>query len=355
MTVGGLFNTTEGRNCPVSSNWGDVKGYVFGHTNRNPKDIDGDGDASSDITGSSTEYSLQVTNQIDGFYSASQRQSGFDQPNAPAGLTLGNTDPTNYFYGGKYGETKICIANYWRKINQIPDLNNSWLVANHLDLYDNRYNLHAYSDTSGKYKYNGDLIIHNRSGNNLNLKTTIYVDGDVWIKDNIYNNNDPLPWTHPVQIGYIFIIARGNIYIDPSVTNIDAILVAYPEFNNHKQSGQIWTCDPAGLDQYSHYSACWRKLVINGALIAQNLHLGRFTSDRDSGDVGTVEAIDCLETSSHFVAKPSDPITYCVNPKNRAGEEINLLPEYYIGLPSLPAWDEWMYERDSFAIKALNW
>ncbi|MCY4010895.1 MAG: hypothetical protein OXF30_02425 [Candidatus Saccharibacteria bacterium] len=360
LIIGGRFNPSEGRNCP-NLDFSQVKGYILGHTNPNPiEDIDGDGNTHGDITGSSTEYSLQVTNQIDGFYSASQRQSKFDpSPKAPSGLTLGNTNPT-LKYGGHYGKQETCIANYWRKVDKVPSLRSNWLLDDTLYLSDQRSRLHTYDVGGGKYKYNGDLIIRNNSASSLNLKTTLYVNGDVRIKDNIYNNNDNLPWTHPVQIGYIFIIAKGNIYIDPSVTNIDAILVAYPESHNDDDTGRIWTCDPEGLGRDNHYYACNKKLIVNGALIAQNLHLGRFAGVTGN-DVGTTQAVDCLEVSSHFRLPTGDSTKYCGfgsegdTPNNMAGEEINLLPEYYIGLPSLPPWDEWMYERDSFAIKALNW
>ena len=197
---------------------------------------------------------------------------------------------------------------------------------------------------NGRFYYKGDLFIENSApaGENLDLKTSLFVEGDVYIMDDIYNNNGQT-WHHPAQIGYITIISKGNIHVDGRVTHLDAMLVAQPDPTAPDDTGRLWTCVDAGAFQNGswvasstdHWHACQDQLVINGSLVANNIHLGRIGF--------TLEHITVLETSSH------EP-----GPGNRAGEEINLLPEYYLGSPSLPVWDEWLYEKDSFSVSPLN-
>ena len=178
----------------------------------------------------------------------------------------------------------------------------------------------------------------------LNLKTTLYVEGDVHIMNNIINENKDLTTLN--QINLIYIIVKGDIFIDHSVTQIDAVLIAMPK---NDKKGRIYTCyiddlstvDNIDLESLSvlqdktpderkeqnikYDQSCREKLTVNGALIARQVHLGRVT-------------------------KPATAI----EPEKTITEEINLLPEYFVGSPQLPAHTDWFYKSDSITILPTN-
>ena len=235
--------------------------FVAGHAEVTP---------SGDVRGSSVQYALQANNIIGGFYSASQRSS---DPKPLKGLTLSNNDIA-HAYGGSFGR-QSCIANYWREVEKLtaepasPNLDLSWLQNNDRKLYEA-----SPPDV---------LEIENgRAPDSLNLKATIYVDGDVYITDDIINNDANTPkWYNPSQIGYLSIIVRGDINIAPGVERIDALLVAYPKEDSGGNivSGTIRTCWYAGIDaSATHFNTCNKQLVINGALIAEKVLFGRVHS-----------------------------------------------------------------------------
>ncbi len=148
------------------------------------------------------------------------------------------------------------------------------------------------------------------------------------------------------EVGHLYIIVKGDIFIEPNVTQIDSILVAYTDDPNPNPNpnvgGRIFTCnfdtdqninlesleDPDAnkelIDESLKYNQkCQQKLVVNGALIGREIHLGRI-----------------FDTTA---PKP-DPVA----------EEINLTPEYFIGTPQLPEFSEWIYSSDSVTILPAN-
>ena len=179
------------------------------------------------------------------------------------------------------------------------------------------------------------LKIKNTSTTGLGLKATIYVNGDVYIADNIENNQNAT-WFDPSEIGYLTIIARGDINIAPEVERIDALLVAYPRFENSNiLDGNIRTCYYNYIDYSNlHFSTCDKQLVINGAVIAEKIHFGRV--------YGSVK----LEPLP--VPLPTTPAT------TQAAEIINLLPEYFVGVPELPLFPDQIYKTDSLSTRPAN-
>ena len=231
--------------------------FVAGHA-----EVTGGGD----VRGSSVEYALQANNIIGGFYSASQRSS---DPRPLKGLTLSNNDNL-HAYGGSFGR-QACIAHYWREVEKLTVeplsqfLDLGWLQNNDRQLYEA-----AFSETLN--------IINTRHQRSLDLKATIYVDDDVYITDDIINNDAHTPkWYDPSQIGYLSIIARGDINIAPNVTQIDAVLVAYPKEDSagNIEGGTIRTCYAGNINAGNHFQECGRQLVVNGALIAEKVLFGR--------------------------------------------------------------------------------
>jgi hypothetical protein len=105
----------------------------------------------------------------------------------------------------------------------------------------------------------------------------MYVDGNVRITKDIIQAAGA---TSPDKIPYLAIIARGNIYIDPDVSRVDALLIAQPRDLTaaNPTDGRVYTCAPSGAPPTKDniYTLCIGKaLAINGAVIAQQLRLGR--------------------------------------------------------------------------------
>jgi len=118
-------------------------------------------------------------------------------------------------------------------------------------------------------------------------KITI-VGNDIYIKGNITVNSTKLPSTSNLfdnaSIPVITLIAAHNIYIDPGVTQIDALLQA---------GNDIYTCSTGAAATPS--AACSNTLLVNGEVGASNtIHFDRVcgtrlfaTSTEDNATAGT--------------------------------------------------------------------
>ena len=291
---------------------------------------------------SSAEYAARVYGVIDGFYSNFKPPPDNTPPPSYKERTFANNDSNN-IWGGHFGEPARCMPNYWRgakSLNQ-ETVDTLDLGTSDPDVLKNN-DEKLYKTTSPGVKFELTNSANSRAITDLQLKTTLYIEGDLVIRDNILNN-DSVTWDKLNEIGFIYIIVKGNIYIDPSVTQIDAALIAYTDSatpNADKSAGRIHTCyveaavginledkekpTPIDLQESINYAdTCENKLVINGALIGHDIHLGR-TFDE------TIDPIDNI------------------------GEEINLLPEYFVGTPQLPEFGEWIYSSDSVVILPPN-
>ena len=117
----------------------------------------------------------------------------------------------------------------------------------------------------------------------LPYRKVIYVEGDLEIKDNIKTNLSG--FIDPQNSDYVYLIVRGDIYIHPEVERLDAVLVAYPKEHSSStptspdfKKGRIYTCQRntgIPIDATNHHTECKKQLVINGALVAKSVHLGR--------------------------------------------------------------------------------
>ncbi|HSW65917.1 MAG TPA: hypothetical protein VLI54_02160 [Bacillota bacterium] len=168
----------------------------------------------------------------------------------PAGLSFANTTasgPSNY--GGSFGAASLpCIADYYGTptgtllpaIHPLPSLNDTYTA-------------------SGPVTLSGDVP--------PGKKVVIYVNGNV-----IINGPIRYPGTWSVDdIPLFAVIAKGNIYIDGSVGELNGTYIA--------QGGTIYTCAsgqvPAVPTSAGFYASCSGSLVVNGAFIAQQVQLLR--------------------------------------------------------------------------------
>lgn len=305
---------------------------------------------------SSAEYGVRVRDTITGFYSAFKRNPPA-APSSTKGLTFANNQ--GLIYGGDFGKSR-CIPNYWRGASNLD-----FIPTDSLEI---GTRTGVVNDIAHKPSIEPYITLTNSSASSdLKLKTTIYIEGDLLIADNILNNSSST-WDNFNKIGYITIIVKGDILIRQNVSQIDAVLIAYPETGREIQNieddkkGRIYTCYPESIDidtvafqldedidssierltwNSSFYngiipdsvipdvfkeSCSFKRLVVNGALIAREIHLGRTYVD---------------------TTQPYD-IGYFVS------EEINLLPEYFIGIPNLPGFEDWLHRSDSIHILPVN-
>ena len=314
------------------------KGRIYGHAA-----LVGDGN-----NGSSAEYAVYARDEIDSFYSGYKKPPPYpppvDPPDPANRLTFANSSGE---WGGFFGDELRCIPNWWRRTEHLPveDENELWLnqpsglpLGQDLERF--------YRPDSGQLSLS---VSNPHLDSNLDLKAAIYVDGDLLIKENIINENNGLEKLN--QLKSIYFIVQGDILIEPNVTQIDAILIAIPTDDAQTQDGRIFTCYVSGVTDgtydYLHYDPvtevlstdlvlsqhqdhdheCRERLVINGALIARQIRLGRVTNP-------TLNYYDLNE----------GPVT----------EEINLLPEYFVGTPLLPTHADWYYSSDSVTILPVN-
>jgi hypothetical protein len=107
---------------------------------------------------------------------------------------------------------------------------------------------------------------------------TIYSDHDVTISGNLaYNSFDA---TQQNNVPYFALIVRGNITVASSVTRLDGLYVAQPQPPTPPSTawagGTFATCQASTI--------CNTQLVVNGAVIAQEIDLLRNHGTLSGGD-----------------------------------------------------------------------
>ncbi len=257
------------------------------------------------ITGDSDASSID---QERGFYSASTRSRGREGlyltfANTDSGYAAPNDRWHATFWGGGFDTNPKCIEDFFTT-TRLPSINAA----------PGSFNINTIG-ADGQYEFSDgpgiDTNVIQSPGPQLFARrATIYSAGDVYIDDNIsYDTN------FAAGIPYLTIIAKGNIYIDASVTNIDALLIAQPTDTTGAEGGRIYTCaQRAGFsfslyDQASIYAACSNKLTIHGAMIAQQVRF--FRTNGTLGQAGT----------------PEFPNTATI------AEVIDTTPEFFMGTP----------------------
>ena len=278
--------------------------------------------------GASSEYALRAFGQITGYYSASQRDQfgqipdGFNQPHL--GLSFSNNNSLDD--GGNYGAgtnpmdsfaNRRCIAHYWSTFkharDQITDI-----ATSPLDISDD-----SLVPAGSKLYHNGDLTIFSTNNINPEINTAIFTKGDLYITSDIYNNEHAI-WSSTNRLGVstIYLITKGNVFIDKDVRRIDAIIIALPPDDDPTTDGTVYTCsDTSQTTIFSnHHQVCSKQLTINGAVIARSIILGRTNGSRNLGH-------PFEHPQPLLQANPTVP-----NADNVA-EIFYFSPEYYVALP----------------------
>lgn len=276
--AGANFDTAVPASFPVPPTCG-------GTTNYDSRIRSVTSDISGLWRGSFVQYAAFATGRISGFGSGGT-------PNNSNKLTFANTDSPVY---GEFTNAPKCIPNYFGLLSSYSYSSQDDKTSNSGNVNSFRNNQQSFvrpSSSSGRFNLNGQ-------NNNVKGTRTVVIDGDLNISSNIkytanYGNSSNL------NIPSLVFVVKGDIFIDESVENIDAILISH---------GTIWTCASEGNPTTAvAENVCKDQLVINGALIANRINFMR--TREGSGNFGGVS-----------------------NPASVPAEVINFSPEFYLSSP----------------------
>nr|MDQ2973669.1 hypothetical protein [bacterium] len=249
--------------------------------------------APAGIIGSGTQMANFALGAIRGFRSDTQNANNRPQIRAfsnteainTASISYGSGISSRQEFGGLYNGS-LC-ASEW----QTPTAGTTPLVGS-VDL----------TSVQGVFTRAGYLNV--TASGPITGKKTIYVSGNVFINGSslVYSSG----WSNAAAIPYVVIVATGNIYIHPSVTNLDGFLIS---------KNEIFTCyNPSSINGLitapvggSGHPCINTRLTVNGALLARKVNFWRL-----GGSVGQSTVDERYSTSTA-----------------RAGETVRLSPEYF--------------------------
>jgi hypothetical protein len=218
--------------------------------------------ASGGYGGAGTNYAALALNHLQGFV------SGQGSHYQPSGLALANTGTdakghsivqlNNSLYGGGFGGLS-CVPDYYAHATN-PKPNGFHLNPGSLAAY-------------GAQASGGKAVIPN--GKHI----TVYVDGDAYIDSNILFGGSASGYGSSLSdIPSFVLVAKGNIYISPSVTRLDGLYVAEPR-GGSGSDGVIYDCSqgssPVPFSSSHYYATCKKPLDVYGAFISGQLWLQR--------------------------------------------------------------------------------
>ena len=212
---------------------------------------------------SGAQFGVFSSNTVTGFSSA---MINANSAVAPRSLVFANypTSPGETF-GGNFGNNMTCALDHYGDASpsSLPNVGLSSVNSNP-----------ATPTASGAYRGSGTQIGHNpeiKKGQRIALYTT----NNVYISGSGITYQDRGDWQTIQDIPAFKLVVYGaNIYIAPSVTELNGIYVAQP---NGAAGGNIYTCANNGstIPDNNLYTSCQNPLTVNGVFIAKKLHLQR--------------------------------------------------------------------------------
>jgi|GEM_PF-4680095 len=272
------------------------------------------------VRGSAVQYGALATGQISasGFGSASLRTT---LPTSKDGLTFANNPPPPVALG-KLG-TSHCVPDYFNTkpatlIKSTSDVN----LASFDGIGDKTPQQSWYGRSPGT---NISGFVGVGAGIAKDNRIAIYITGDAYITDDIKFKQTS--WATTDDVPSFYLIATGNIYISPNVSQLDGVYVAQGSAIN---TGTINTCAP-GFGAYPAATLnnnCNSQLTVNGAFVAKKVNLYRtFASLINSqGGERPLGPGDCTVNAS-MVMRSGD--------YDCAAEVFNFSPETFLGQPAL--------------------
>jgi hypothetical protein len=253
--------------------------------------------------GSKADYVVSASGLVVDSGSGNLRRR-FGSSGNPAGdqLTFGNSGPL-----GSYGE--VCRPDLATKFLNEPG---GFVGA--------VTNVNALSNNSIN-KHNGSVTL---SGGNLNNgdHKTLVVNGNVYITGNITRSTSG--YVNKSAIPSFALIATGNIYIHPSVTELYGVFYAGTATNR----GEINTCSLNGsgpsIVAAGGAATCSQSLQVNGMLFGSQIVLRRTRSGVDPF-VSPREAAETVSFQPGMLISPPPGLSSLFNQINFSGE----LPPVY--------------------------
>lgn len=268
--------------------------------------------------GAGAQLAVFATNQIRGFNSGHNLTRNTSGANGvpgsaygPANLSFANSnvsipfsdnggdDGLGALYGGSYGGGS-CIPDYYSGLDALSEDDVSvWQSIEDSNIKapepNNSYTPKAYRAPAPSLTLGGGVIGNGNS-------TTLYVDGDVHITGNVTGANGT---TTVGQIPVFTVIARGNIYIAPNVTELYGTYIAQPRDN---ATGKIYTCASGSVPlvpNKSNYVTCSNRLVVSGSFVADKVFLYRNNGSLYQDDGGKVpNSASYTQTAEVFQYNP---------------------------------------------------
>jgi hypothetical protein len=209
--------------------------------------------AANNYGGGGAQFADFALGQNDQFLSAANRNGQANDPKPPAGLSFGNMIDGNSIaagFGGAGGKAdpNRCIPDYFSAVG-----NGAVPVPLFLSAGSNG------SITKG-------------------MHAALFVDNDAIIDENVTYEDSaggPTGWSSVEDIPSFYLIVRGDIYIDSSVTSLDGVYIAQKRADN--TGGHIFTCTSghALFPDAALYTSCQNKLTITGTFIANQVRFLR--------------------------------------------------------------------------------
>jgi len=301
---------------------------------------------------------VAIANQgISGFAS---NQSQAPNPNGlPYAMSLANStsfigSPDSYVpkLGGYYGKT-TCLEAPTAPLNATSESSSTADVETLAQPGQNSYTYGSQSSPADVVLDGGNIPV----GDNLSIFVygNVYITGDHGVNGIVYDGTNA-GWTIKQSgnnmtnnIPSFTLVATGNIYVDPNVTELDGIYSAQPDSSgNH---GTIYDCgennsgvftpvqNNSGTDNL--YEDCYKQLLVVGSFQANKVDLMRtYGSLRDEASVSSPAS--CSDYDPGY--SPGPPVT-----NTCAAEVFELSPELYISNPSIepPNHGALMYQADT--------
>ncbi len=265
--------------------------------------------------GAGTQYAAMALRALNDF-ATTQVAGGAP---APSGLAFANTGitPANQ-NSGRFGNalgSLPCIPDYYASM---PGSATTLSSASPINIS---------SLGTGAYRASGNVTL---SGGNINAnqRTVLFVDGDAYI------NGTGITYTgswDTASMPLFELVVRGNLFIAPSVTQLDGIYIAQQRTDGTR--GYVYTCantatpfTPLALDG-SLFNRCNSRLRVNGPMVANRIYLLR--------TAGTLRQ----STAGENRAGSSAGEIFTYNPANWIAQPtgiVNAAPDEYDSITSLP-------------------
>ncbi len=249
VVAGGNYADSTGE-CSVPAN---PDASILTYDDRLP---DGTPDDLSDnpVVASSVQFAAYAIGAVEQFHSAGIRQNADLPTNISAGLVFGNYEGGAKQPIGDFSSWP-CVKDYF---------------SGHPATTSPTSGAHDINSGSGSRYFSASTLT--LSGSNITGNHVVYIDGNVRINSNItladYGSVNSIP--------SLYVVVKGNVYIQPGVSRIDGVFIVQPETDGTQ--GLVYTCASGtnpisiGEDDPSLNDVCANSnLRFYGALIAQKV------------------------------------------------------------------------------------